>query len=172
MLRSLSLASVAVAGLLLTACDKSENKKFYNNDIEFANKSVNPALAFTMPGFNNVGIYTLLSSDDMLSNSPGFVYGAQPDGAGLLKDPNSEGYVLITNHEIIRSVSRVFLDKTLKPTKGEYIVDAIGGMWRLCSATMATPQEHGFGPLFLTAGESGQESMVHGIIDRLAGPLT
>ncbi|QNA43317.1 alkaline phosphatase PhoX [Lacibacter sediminis] len=163
MLRSLSLASVAVAGFLFSSCDKSENKKFYNNNIEFANKSVNPALAFTMPGFNNVGIYTLLSSEDALPNSPGFVYGAQPDGAGLLKDPNSDGYVLITNHEIIRSVSRVFLDKTLKPTKGEYIVDAIGGVWRLCSATMATPQEHGFGPLFLTAGESGQESMVHGI---------
>jgi hypothetical protein len=33
----------------------------------------------------------------------------------------------------------------------------------LCSATLATPAEHGFGPLFLTAGESNGESMVHGI---------
>jgi hypothetical protein len=36
-------------------------------------------------------------------------------------------------------------------------------MTRLCSATMATPEEHGFGPIFLTAGESGEESLVHGI---------
>jgi hypothetical protein len=70
---------------------------------------------------------------------------------------------MITNHEIIQSVSRVYFDKTLKPIKGDYIVDAVGGQTRLCSATLATPAIHGFGPIFLTAGESGQESMVHGI---------
>jgi hypothetical protein len=69
----------------------------------------------------------------------------------------------VTNHEIARSVSRVFLDKTFKPVKGEYIVNGAGGLWRLCSATLATPQEHGFGPIYLTAGESGPESMVHAI---------
>ncbi len=35
-------------------------------------------------------------------------------------------------------------------------------MTRLCSATLATPFEHGFSA-FLTAGESGEESMVHAI---------
>ena len=39
-------------------------------------------------------------------------------------------------------------------------------MWRLCSVTMATPEEHGFGPLYLTCGESGQESRTHGINPR------
>ena len=28
---------------------------------------------------------------------------------------------------------------------------------------MATPAEHGFGPIFLTCGESGEESRTHGI---------
>ncbi|MCB4234771.1 hypothetical protein LDL59_05685 [Kaistella anthropi] len=41
-------------------------------------------------------------------------------------------------------------------------MNGIGGMTRLCSATLATPTEHGFS-MFLTAGESGQESMVHAI---------
>jgi hypothetical protein len=31
----------------------------------------------------------------------------------------------------------------------------------LCGATMATPAEHGFGPLYLTAGESGKS--LHGL---------
>jgi hypothetical protein len=33
----------------------------------------------------------------------------------------------------------------------------------LCSATLGTPEEHGFGPVFLTAGESSEESLVHAI---------
>ena len=58
----------------------------------------------------------------------------------------------------------MYLDKTFKPVKGEYILDYNGGTTRLCSATLATPEEHGFPkPTFLTAGESGPESMVHAI---------
>jgi hypothetical protein len=41
--------------------------------------------------------------------------------------------ICITNHEILKSVSRVFFRQTLKPVKGEYIVDAVGGLTRLCS---------------------------------------
>jgi hypothetical protein len=37
------------------------------------------------------------------------------------------------------------------------------GTWRLCGATMATVAENGFGPLYLTCGESGEESRTHGI---------
>ncbi|WP_234735081.1 PhoX family protein [Tellurirhabdus bombi] len=125
--------------------------------------SVNPSLVKALPGFEYLTINTLISSDDKLEQSPEFVFGAQPDGAGLMKNPNGEGFILIDNHEIHQSVSRVYLDKTFKPVKGEYIVDYVGGQWRLCSATLATPAEHGFGPLFLTAGESGAESMVHAI---------
>lgn len=131
--------------------------------IDFTSKSNVPPLVFPMPGFDNLQISSLISSSDVLSQSPSFIYGAQPDGAGFMKDPASDGYLMITNHEILKSVSRVYLDKTLKPVKGEYIVNAIGGVTRLCSATLATQAIHGFGPMFLTAGESGEESMVHGI---------
>jgi hypothetical protein len=163
MINKTALLFLLTAAITAASCKKKEKTDQVNNQINLDNKSVNPALAFTMPGFDGVNITTLISSDDVLPNSPSFVFGAQPDGAGLMKDPNGDGYIMLNNHEILRAVSRVYLDKTFKPVKGEYIVDGTGGVWRLCSATLATPAEHGFGPLFLTAGESGQESMVHGI---------
>ncbi|HEX2532726.1 MAG TPA: hypothetical protein VHK69_03265 [Chitinophagaceae bacterium] len=159
------LLLLALLGTGAVSCDKSGNNggTKSGSEIVFENKSVTPALVKKQPGFDGVNIFTLISGDDVLEGTPDFVFGAQPDGAGLLKDPAGEGYIMINNHEILRSVSRVYLDKTLKPVKGEYIVDGDGGMWRLCSATMATPEEHGFGPLFLTAGESGADSRVHAI---------
>lgn len=155
---------LSVLGLTVLSCQNDDNdSKKENTNIDFDNTSTTPALVVAKEGFENLKITSLLSSTDVLSGSPTFVYGAQPDGAGFMKDPNSDGYLMITNHEILQSVSRVYFDKTLKPTKGEYIVDGIGGMTRLCSATLATPALNGFGPMFLTAGESGEESMVHGI---------
>ena len=161
------LKSVALLGftsLSLISCQNDDDSSnSVNPNIDFTSKSSVPAFAYAQAGFENLQITSLISSTDVLAQSPKFVYGAQPDGAGFMKDPNGDGYVMITNHEILKSVSRVYLDKTLKPVKGEYIVDAVGGMTRLCSATLATPAIHGFGPVFLTAGESGEESMVHGI---------
>lgn len=156
---------VAAAALSTVGCHQNEGPttEAINSNINLTNQSVNPSLVKALSGFENLQITTLISSDDKLAQSPDFVFGGQPDGAGLLKDPNGDGYVLINNHEYMQSVSRVYLDKTFKPVKGEYIVDYEGGTWRLCSATMATQAEHGFGPLFLTAGESGAESMVHAI---------
>lgn len=159
------------AALLLTlavwGCNDTENVDdttgTTNPNITLQDYSVNPSLVKTLPGFDNVKVTTLISSDDKLAQSPNFIFSAQPDGAAFMKDPNSDGYIMLNNHEITRSVSRVYLDKTLKPIKGEYIVDGDGGVWRLCSASMATPQEHGFGPVFLTAGEEGAESLVHAI---------
>lgn len=153
-------------GLLvsLTNCnDKDGNPEpAVNPNIVFANHSKEPAFVFGMPGFENLTINTLISSSDALSGTPGFVFAGQPDGAGYMKDPASDGYLMITNHEITQSVSRVYLDKTFKPVKGEYIVDGIGGITRLCSATLTDVKTHGFSS-FLTAGESGEESMVHAI---------
>jgi hypothetical protein len=155
---------IALTAAVIAACSSSENKPSLNDKIVFENKSVNPALAFAMPGFETkLQINTLISSDDQLVQSPSFVFGAQPDGAGLMKDPAGTGYIMINNHEIHRAVSRVYLDETLKAVKGEYILDFEGGQWRTCSATLATPEEHGFGPIFLTAGESGEESLIHAI---------
>ncbi|WP_285010982.1 alkaline phosphatase PhoX [Pedobacter faecalis] len=155
------------ATIMLSACKKDKEKNDDTNPIvpvELKDYSVNPSLLKTMPGFESLKITTLISSDDVLPESPNFIFGAQPDGAGIIKDPAGNGFIMINNHEILQSVSRVYLDKNFKPVKGEYIVDSDGGMTRLCSATMATPEEHGFAkPVFLTAGESGAESMIHAI---------
>ena len=163
-LSAVQIGTAALA-LMLAGCNQADGPtgQVTNPDINLANQSATPSLVKTLPGFESLQVTTLIGSDDKLAQSPDFVFGGQPDGGGLLKDPNGDGYVLINNHEFMRSVSRVYLDKTFKPVKGEYIVDYDGGTWRLCSATMVTPAEHGFGPLFLTAGESGAESMVHAI---------
>ena len=151
---------LALLPVVIFACKKDNNSA---NAPELVTHSTTPSMISALPGAGPYQFFPLIGSDDVLAESPTFVYGAQPDGQGFMKNPSGTGYILITNHEITRAVSRVYLDNNLKPTKGEYIVDAEGGQWRLCSATLATQAEHGFGPLFLTAGESGEESMVHGI---------
>ncbi len=78
---------------------------------------------------------------------------------------------MMVNNEDNYSVSKLFLDKNLKPVRGEYALNSDGGTWRLCSGTMATPQENGFGPLYLSAGESNSEAMIHGI-DPFAASLS
>lgn len=159
-----SIAAFAFLALTFQSCNDesgSENKPV-NPEIKIENFSKEPAFVFGMPGFENLEINTLISSSDALPQSPNFVFAGQPDGMGIMKDPASDGYLMITNHEITQSVSRVYLDKTFRPIKGEYILNGIGGMTRLCSATLATPETHGFSA-FLTAGESGAESMVHAI---------
>lgn len=162
-----NLSAKAMWSLLLAAgliaCKKNDNNGQVIPELP-ATLSVTPSLISALPGAGSgVKFIPLIGSDDVLPESPSFVYGAQPDGAALYKNPSGEGFIMLNNHEITQSLSRVYMDKNLKPLKGEYIVDAEGGRWRLCSATMATQEEHGFGPLFLTAGESGEESMVHGI---------
>ncbi|TDE15657.1 hypothetical protein [Dyadobacter psychrotolerans] len=158
-----SLAAAIICGsMTLNGCIKDHENPPVDAS-KLVNRSVNPSLLKSMPGFESLQITTLISSDDKLAESPDFVYGAQPDGGAFVRNPNGEGFVMINNHEILFSVSRVYLDKDLKPVKGEYIVDAEGGQWRLCSATLATPKEHGFGPVFLTAGETNSESMTHAI---------
>ncbi len=122
----------------------------------FIDRSVTPALVKdVMPG---VSVTTLISSDDMLDGSPKFVFGGSVDGMGLL--PTATGWMLLANNEDNFSVARVMLDRTFKPVSADYAINSTNGMFRLCSATLATPEEHGFGPLFITAGESSQESQV------------
>jgi hypothetical protein len=164
----ITLKKIIICATLGAVCfvscnDDNDTPPASNPTIQLKNFSVTPPLVKMMPGFESTELFTLIGSDDVLPESPGFVFGAQPDGAGLLKNPAGKGFVLINNHEILRSVSRVYLNDSLRPVKGEYIVDGEGGKWRLCSATMATPEEHGFGPVFLTAGESGADSRVHAI---------
>lgn len=130
--------------------------------VQLQSHSVTPALVkvnVDVPGLN---AYPLIGSDDVLPQSPGYIFGGSADGAGLIK--NLDGtYTYIVNHEDNFAVSRVNLDATFKPFRGNYLLTSKAGMWRLCSATLATPEENGFGPKFLTSGESGAESMTHAL---------
>ncbi len=128
--------------------------------------------------FPNVNAFSLIGSQDTLAASPSFRFGGSADGSGLLK--NSDGtYFIILNHEDNYSVSRITLDAAFTPVKGQYILNSTAGFWRLCSSTMATPEEHGFGPLYITCGETNAESMTHAlnpvgspIMDSLSSALT
>ncbi|AYA36247.1 hypothetical protein D3Y59_03700 [Hymenobacter oligotrophus] len=160
---SARVAACLLAPVLLISCEKKDSAKEEPQlvAVELKNHSVTPALVKPLPGFENLGIYSLISSDDVLPASPRFMFGGSADGAGLLKAPNGQGYVLVTNHEDNMSISRVWLDEKFKPVRGEYLLNANGGRWRLCSATMVTPEEHGFGPYFLSAGESSVDAQTH-----------
>lgn len=166
--KKLLLSSSSLLSLLLLAgCE--DHRMSDSPDITVTNRSVTPVLAKLLPGATNsrigassVKMYSLLSSDDVLEQSPNFVFGGSADGAGLFQNPDGN-YTILVNNEDNFAVSRITLDKTFKPVKGEYVLNSDGGTWRLCSATLATPLEHGFGPVFLTSGESGQESRTHAL---------
>lgn len=160
----LSVLLVPLVAVSLSGCDILVDLLGGDGDdpgstVALTNHSVTPALVKNVvPG---VEIFSLMSSDDTFPESPNYRMGGSPDGAGLLK--NDDGtFTYVTNHEDNYSVSRITLDETFKPVQGEYIITSDHGRWRLCSATMATPEEHGFGPLFITAGESNPESQIHG----------
>ena len=146
----------------LLSCENDSKTATNSTSVVLANQSVRPSLLKKESGFENVSFYSIIGSDDVLPESPKFVFGGSADGSGLLK--NTDGtFTFLVNHEDNFAVSRITLDKTFKPVKGEYLLNSDGGFWRLCSATMTTPAEHGFGPLFLTSGESGEESQTHGL---------
>jgi hypothetical protein len=158
-----TLVSALAASFLMGCSNNNDTNTAPVSDVVIKNQSVTPALAMMMPGFESSKVYTLISSDDKLAQSPSFIFGGSADGSGLLK--NADGtYTLLVNHEDNFSVSRVTLDKTFAPIKGDYPLNSDGGLYRLCSATLATPAIHGFGPVYLTCGESGEESQTHGLV--------
>lgn len=126
-------------------------------------RSVTPALVKNV--MSGVSVSTLLSSDDVLPGSPSYVFGGSTDGAGLVRNADNT-FTLVVNNEDNFAVSRISLDAAFKPQKGEYILNSDNAKYRLCSATLATPEEHGFGPLFITAGESGVESQIYALDPR------
>ncbi|NAS30485.1 hypothetical protein GTQ40_05855 [Flavobacteriaceae bacterium R38] len=131
--------------------------------VALANHSVTPSFILPQPGFENLQSFSLFGSADRLPDTPNFRFGGSADGAGLLA--NADGtFSYIVNCENNFSVAKVTFDGTFRPVAGEYIYNSIGSDGtRLCSATLATPEIHGFGPLFLTAGESGEESVISGV---------
>jgi secreted PhoX family phosphatase len=148
--------------LFLTACKKDD--KTLAEKPEFKNRSNAPSFVTIDPAFSGVSAYTLISSSDTIPGYPNFVFGGAPDGQGFLKNPDGSGYIMVTNHENTWAISRVYLDKKLNPVKGEYIVNTDGGMFRLCSGSLATTEEHGFPkPVFLSTGESNVNAMTHAI---------
>lgn len=160
----LYLSSTVLLSLFLAVgCTSEENPNTQPvSDVVLKNQSVTPVLAKKLAGFESLEVYSLISSDDKLPQSPNYTFGGSADGTGILK--NTDGtYTMLVNNEDNFAVSRLTLDKTFKPIKGEYLLNSDGGVWRLCSATMATPDVHGFGPTFLTCGESGQESRTHAL---------
>jgi hypothetical protein len=149
---------------LFVACKKDDNTTTQMvSEAEIKNRTITPAFIKMGSEFSNVGIHTLVSSEDLIPNSGTMVYGGAPDGQGFIKNPDGSGYIMVTNHENTWAISRLYLDKKLNITKGDYIVNTDGGMFRLCSGTMATPEIHGFGPLFLSTGESNVNAMTHAI---------
>lgn len=106
-------------------------------------------------GFESVEIEVLMSSEDQLPSAPEFVYGSMADGAGLLAN-SDDTYTLINNIEADYSIARLTLNADLRPLYGEYIVNATATAFTaMCSGSMITPEEHGFGPLYLSGGEWG-----------------
>jgi len=140
---------LTVASLVSCNNDKNAEENPINSTVLAANQSETPVLLKKQVGFEKLELFSVISSDDVLAGSPNFVFGGSADGSGLLKNEDGS-FTFLVNHEDNFSVSRITFDKTFKPVKGEYLLNSKGGTWRLCGATMATPEEHGFGPTFLT----------------------
>ncbi|WP_281226476.1 hypothetical protein [Flavobacterium aquiphilum] len=161
-MKKLILSMLAVASLVSCNDDKNAEGNPVNSTVLLKDQSVTPVLLKKQTGFEKLELFSVISSDDVLPESPNYVFGGSADGSGLLK--NEDGtFTFLVNQEDNFSVSRITLDKTFKPVKGEYLLNSKGGTWRLCGATMATPAEHGFGPIYLTCGESGEESRTHAV---------
>lgn len=151
----------ALLALGLASCnddDSTPDRREQNLDLK--SHSITDVEAFKVdPAFSGITIHTLLTSEDQLPNSPEFVYGSMADGAGLLYNGDADQYSLINNIEADYSVSRITFDNTFKPIKGEYILnESATASTAQCSGTLITPEEHGFGPYYLSGGEWGGSS--------------
>lgn len=157
----LAITALMVTIAIFHACTKEGTASAVSGSgTDLQNYSVTPAFVKKLPGFESLDVFTLISSEDSL---PNYRFAGSADGTGFIKMPYGTGYVMLVNNEDNYSVSRLHLDENLKPYKGEYILNSDGGQWRLCSGTMVTPEENGFGPLYLSVGESSSEAMTHAI---------
>lgn len=155
------LSAIIATGIVSCNSDESSNEET-KSPIELKNHSATPVLLTAKSEFSSLQTFALFSSEDHFTETPDYVFAGSADGSGLFK--NSDGtFSFLVNNEDNFAVSKIKLDKTFKPVAGEYILNSNGAGSRLCSATLATPEIHGFGPIFLTAGESDNESQVHGL---------
>lgn len=156
-----------LAGLVsFTSCDQlddfiggdDEGGEEESKGVVLKNHSETPAFFKMAPEFSNVQVYSLLSSADQLPGSPEFVYGSMADGAGLIKEADGT-FTLINNIEADYSVARIKFDESFMPVKGDHILNAKAtANTAQCSGSLITPEEHGFGPIYLSGGEWGGSS--------------
>ncbi len=120
----------------------------------FENKSNLEPLVSIMPQFSFVDVYSLISTSDVLPGN--FQIAGAADGAGLLDDPNSDGFIFMLNCEDDYSVVRVYLDEYLNPVSGEYVLNSgVADFARQCSGTMWERDIHGGAfDLYLSASEN------------------
>ncbi|TPN88694.1 PhoX family protein [Aquimarina algicola] len=160
------LAAAMSSVVMLSSCDIDDytgNPTPPGKGIELKNHSVTPSFIKDLTSSQKLKAYSLFGSADVLPDTPDFIFGGTADGAGLLRNKEG-GFTYVVNNENHFAVARIKFDRTFKPVAGDYIYNSDGSDGtRLCSASLAVPRIHGFGPLFLTAGESGEESLISGI---------
>ncbi|WP_299437200.1 alkaline phosphatase PhoX [uncultured Aquimarina sp.] len=150
--------TILLFSLLFISCNDDDDTTTppVGDLIQLESRSTSPVLLTKMSGFMDIEIYNLLSSEDTYITD--FTYGSMADGAGLLR--NTDGtYTLINNIEADYAIARITLDETFKPIKGEHILNAVAtANTAQCSGSMISPEEHGFGPIYLSGGEWGGNS--------------
>lgn len=131
----------------------NDGEDFVPEETMFANKSALEPLVLINPSFGQVKAFSLLSTTD---NINGYNLAGSADGAGFLKDPDSNGYIYIVNNEDHYAVSRIYLDENLIAYKGDYLLNSgVSDYARQCSGTMWEAAVHGGSKdVFLSASES------------------
>ena len=156
MKKNIYLAALVSMAVISSCQNDDTTTPPHGDSIDLKQHSISPVLLKKFSAFNDIEIYPLLSSED--TYIPNFVYGSMADGAGLLRNQDGS-YTLINNIEADYSIARITLDETFKPTHGDYILNATAtAQTAQCSGSMITPEEHGFGPLYLSGGEWGGNS--------------
>jgi hypothetical protein len=83
------LTSILAFASVIVACNQDDNSSTVTEPVlqpVLASHSQTPVFLSKGTGFENLEIYSLLSSEDQLTDSPEFVYGSMADGAGLLRN--------------------------------------------------------------------------------------
>ena len=75
-----TVATVATLVIAVPACNSDDLSGVAPNLAVLTNRSVTPALVKSL--VSGVEIFTLIGSDDVLPNSPSFIFGGSADGTG------------------------------------------------------------------------------------------
>ncbi|MTI20548.1 phosphatase [Fulvivirga sp. RKSG066] len=127
--------------------------------LEPLESSITPSSLLSLRSdFSDIEVKVILSSEDTIPGASNFIYGSMADGAGLLAE-NDGSFTLINNIEADYAIARIRLNSDMQPVHGDYILNAEATAFTAqCSGTLITPEEHGFGPLYLSGGEWGGAS--------------